>query len=160
MPRLALGPVSPARSARALRALYPSLAALFLLAACIADPQPSPEPSGPRTAAKPVLHLRVALPPADSACRIDSAVARARAPGTGERETVMAITDSGLAADLADLDPVRTEIEVLAFSADGALAYRGAGVWEPSIRGSAVTVVLGRVGKVRLDADFGRDALE
>lgn len=99
------------------------------------------------------IAFRAALP--ESAIgRVDSAELRLRRPKGPARSWRLSVRDSILEAELAGLDPGPADFEVLAY-ADGNLAYYGAVAWDPAQGARAeITVTLGRVGRVRVDADF------
>jgi hypothetical protein len=95
----------------------------------------------------------VALP--ESAVgRVDSAELRVHRSDGGVRAWRLSVRDSLLEADVDGLPGGLSEFEVGAY-AHGRLAYYGKAAWDPGQAGSAgITITLGRVGRVRMDAVF------
>jgi hypothetical protein len=131
----------------------PLLLAL-VLTACVTDPASGSAPAeAPESGQRQVsIHLQVALP--DERGAIDSANVRVRDSAGTERNIPMDVSDSLLEADVTGLDPGATEFAVSAYGSGGTLVYYGEATWDPAEADGASTIVLGRVGRIRVDGDF------
>jgi hypothetical protein len=92
--------------------------------------------------------------PESAVGHVDSAELRMRSSSGVRRRWPLSVSDSILQAKLTGLASGPAEFEVLAF-VSGKLAYFGSFAMDPSQAGmAAVTVALGSVGQVRLEARF------
>lgn len=160
------------RAFRAVSRLSQGLFALALassLNACLLDPDAGRVPQTSRTSQGPArdgaagagarLSIRAVLP--ESAVgKVDSAELRVRTAAGKVSAWPMAVSDSGLAAEIGPPEAGRADLEVVAFSS-GRVAFAGSLSLDASRDGFAtVTVALGEIGRVRIEAVFEGEGLD
>jgi hypothetical protein len=137
------------------------------LNACILDPDADPQASrtsqdptqDAHAAAGAVLTFRAPWPEGASG-KVDSAELRVRSPAGKVSAYPMAVSDSGLEAEISIEEQGRAEFEVAAFAL-GRVAYTGSISLDPARAGAAtVSIALGEIGRVRIEADFAGGGME